>query len=148
MESIAADSIGFAWIESGISNGRVMWGNAALTDYHAMGTGQSSPTGLAIDATYMYWANFIGGDIWRARRDGTGVGTRIVAGEGNGIQRIAVDSTGIYWGVNGKIRASALDGSNVHTVWASAGSPYAVVVESNAVYWTDPPSGHVLKLRK
>src|SRR5215469_10574417 len=43
-------------------------------------TGASSPTAVAVDANYVYWANVFAGTIGRANLDGTGANPNFITG--------------------------------------------------------------------
>ncbi len=59
---------------------------------------QAAPTGLALDADFVYWANHDSGSIVRCPLSGCGAEdpTELVSGQG-GIRGIDVDDTSIYW---------------------------------------------------
>ena len=59
-------------------------------------TGVSSPTGVAVDAGHVYWANVAADTIGRANLDGTGVNQSFITGAG-GPCGVAVDAGHIYW---------------------------------------------------
>jgi hypothetical protein len=58
-------------------------------------TGLSNSFGVAVDATYIYWANYYDGTIGRALLDGTGT-TNLVTGLSYPFG-VAVDATYVYW---------------------------------------------------
>jgi hypothetical protein len=53
-------------------------------------TGLHEPTGVAVDGTHIYWADYANNEIGRANLDGTGVNQGFVSTGTNGPYGIAV----------------------------------------------------------
>jgi len=117
-----------------------------------------SPRGLAVDSTYIYWADGFQGSIYRSALDGGNphvlVDEAIIPQASGGVttyfqQGLAVDSTYIYWAdpEQDSIYRSALDGSNPHVLVDKAAIPQVagftnyfpngVAVDRNYIYWAD-----------
>ncbi|MEI6623224.1 MAG: IPT/TIG domain-containing protein, partial [Actinomycetes bacterium] len=104
------------------------------------------PFGLAIDSSHVYWANEVGGEIWRSNLDGTGAAVLFnpsLFTPTASASAVAVDATHIYWThyesstTNGAIWKANLDGTNP-VLLASTGDPgsYGIAVDADYVYWT------------
>jgi hypothetical protein len=76
--------------------------------------GGTDPTGLAVDASHVYWACCgYNGTIVRANLDGTGVDPSFITGA-NVANDVAVDSTHVYWAAFESIGRANLDGTGVN----------------------------------
>jgi len=100
----------------------------------------SSPTGVAVDDTHVYWAEPVDpGSIARANLDGTGVDHNFIAADLP--TAVAVDDAHVYWANWGSdsIGRANLDGSGVdqNFIIAPASSPFGVAVDATHVYWGD-----------
>jgi hypothetical protein len=61
-------------------------------------TGQITPTGIAIDSSYVYWANRDAGTIVKCPRNGCGSSKPTVIGSAVGAPLgVTVDATNVYW---------------------------------------------------
>ena len=92
------DAKSLYWTEKGSAPnvGKVM--SASKVDGSnpvTIATGQSSPQGIAIDATHVYWGNAGDGSIMKAPLGG-GAATVLAAGQG-APANVAVDGTHVYW---------------------------------------------------
>jgi sugar lactone lactonase YvrE len=122
-------SVGRARLDGSQANGRFMIGKRA-------------PAGVALDARYVYWANYGSGTISRADLDGSDVNNRFITGADSPIG-VAVDRKHIYWtnyGIDpdeGTIGRASLDGSGVvkHFIKAK-GSLSGLAVDAGHIYWT------------
>jgi hypothetical protein len=137
--------------------GRANLDGSGVNQSFITGTGpfDYSVAGLAVDANYIYWANWstTGNDtIGRANLDGSGVNPSFITGasgtnSGSPIG-IAVDANYIYWSnitclpCIGTIARANLDGSGVNlSLFGAEGGPGSqgpdgVAVDSNYIYWT------------
>lgn len=105
--------------------------------------GAQSPAGVALHGGYVYWANYGGHTIARARVDGTDIDTELVEKAGPEPLGVAVDDHYIYWtheGFNpdsGSISRANLDGSIVIQRFVYAGdAPVGLAVDAGHIYWT------------
>lgn len=114
----------------------------------------------ALDSTSLYFADAFDGAIWKV---GLAGGTLSPITDGRGpTNGIAVDSTSVYWTVQGTLGASGCNarvacGGSVMKVGlfggtpvtlASSPNPFALAVDSTSVYWTDTTQGTVMKAPK
>ena len=144
---MAADSSGLMWIEGG-SAGRVIKSDFAVANYGPLplSSPQYYSSSLALDAAYAYWTN-PDGTVWSIKRDGTSL-TQLAAQQGSPTN-VAVDAQFAYWTSGSEVRKVPTRGGAVRTV-VSSGTPFAVVTDDAAIYWTDNngSSGGVWKLAK
>ncbi len=136
---------GLYW--ANFSNGTIMAANPDGTGVRALVTGQSNPFGVAVGASYIYWANDVtAGTINRANLDGSGV-TTLVTDQANPYG-VAVDATHIYWAdySSGTIMQSDLNGANVTRLASGENSPSAVAVAGSTLFWTDTASNRIREL--
>ncbi len=73
------------------------------------------PSGVAVDAHFVYWANLGTNTIGRANLDGSSPNPSFITGASNP-SGVAVDSGHIYWANNGAntIGRASLDGTGVN----------------------------------
>lgn len=93
--------------------------------------------GVAVDGTFIYWAESSGQDIYRAKLDGTGK-TKLVEETDNAVRALAVDGTFIYWTHTEGIGRALLDGSspNLNFVTGVVSLP-GLGVDTKNIYWSD-----------
>lgn len=112
--------------------------------------------GVAVDATFVYWADGAAKAIGRAKLNGSGVEPKWITNAGiNYPTGIAVDAGHVYWtdvgltGANGtgKIGRAAIGGGTVEPAWITGASyPIGIAVDAGHVYWTNvgiPTSGTI-----
>jgi len=103
-------------------------------------TDQAQPQGIAVDSTWVYWANRGDGTLHRARWDGAQeaeIVTSAVAANA-----IAVDTDGVYWTeagsdpdhLDGRLRRASLDGTGAVTLADGLAYPSAVTTDTKSVY--------------
>ncbi len=105
-------------------------------------------TGLAVDGTYLYWADPNADAIGRAPIGGGAPDTAFIA-TGEAPDGVAVAGGHIYWtnGNDNSIGRANLDGSGVQRTWFNLGySVYGVAVSGGALYWTEPGFGDIGRL--
>jgi hypothetical protein len=93
---------------------------------------------------FVYWSNFLGDSIGRAKINGTGANDRFITG-GTNVGGVAVDSKFIYWDESGSpssIGRANLDGSGVNHKFITTGvaNPQGLAVTANGIYWSNSPS--------
>jgi virginiamycin B lyase len=109
----------------------------------------ASAKGVAVDDTYIYWADPKAGTIGRATLDGeTEVDPSFIEGPVKP-QWVAVDSEYVYWtdavdgqDGNGTIGRAKLDGSEVEPSFITgAHNPQGIAVNATHIYWANDGSG-------
>jgi len=111
----------------------------------------TAPSAIAVDATYVYWAESYDGSISRIRLDGTGSQEVIGGGDINAqriISSLAVDDSYIYWpdARNGVIGRTPLAGTGIRQdeiLVSGLNVPVYLVIDEAWVYWTDQTLGTV-----
>ncbi len=105
----------------------------------------STPAGIAVDATHVYWADSGNQLIGRVKTDGNDAEPRLVVLP-TAPQAVAVTDSHIYWVDGANVGRSLLDGTNITgnlinigTQSANAG-PGSVAVDDQYVYWTNNPT--------
>lgn len=121
----------------------------------AIVTEQSGTIGLAVDDTYLYWANSNSKNIWRAQLDGQNP-EPIVGGSNAdefGPVYLTIHNGSLYWtDVNsnqlGRILTANANGSNVNVLLNEQPYPSGIAVDDEKVYFTtyQNPGGEVRSL--
>jgi hypothetical protein len=138
---IAADDAGVYWL------GPIAGGGTAMAVF-GLPTGVTKPqmlfqqsvgTGIAIDATWVY---FTGVGIQRVPRNGGSVGTVVPAA--NVGYDIATDGTNVYW-LEGNaaittygVHATPVAGGADTLIAHGQGWAYHIAMDDQCVYWTNP----------
>jgi virginiamycin B lyase len=110
--------------------------------------GASTPVGIAVDASHVYWVNNSTGSIGRANLDGTGVDQSFITGIANPVG-VAVDGAHIYWTnfatfLNTSIGRANLDGTGVNQSFITGAiGPGGIAVDAAHIYWTNPTDGWI-----
>jgi hypothetical protein len=128
------------WANDGLGDTGTTLGRAELNSTgvnQSFRTGASGPCGVAVDGTYIYWANAAAGTIGRADLNGSNPNQSFVSGANNPCG-VAVDGTHIYWAnvLGGTIGRADLDGLNPNQSFVTgANSPCFVAVNATHIYW-------------
>lgn len=118
---------------------------------------EQTATGIAIDGTRLYWANYGNGSEQGAIRSGplsNGLLTsNVVAAPQNGAERVALDADYVYWtsSIAGTVSRFPLvhdNTSTVTTIASGQAQPFAIAVDSGFVYWTNRADGTVRRKPK
>jgi len=127
------------WTNSGTSTiGRA--NNDGTNANQSFITGASTPTGVAVDGSYVYWTSTFSSDsIGRANLDGTGAIQSFIPGVSYPYG-VAVDGNYIYWvnvgGIADKIGRANLNGTGANQSFITgANGPSGVAVDGNYIYW-------------
>jgi streptogramin lyase len=104
---------------------------------------QNSPSGIAVDATSVYWTTYSPSPNGTVCKVPIGGGTIRTLAKGQAFPYgIAVDATGVYWTNDdnpGNISTVPVDGGSVVTLASGPGlkQPFSIAVGSGSVYWTN-----------
>jgi virginiamycin B lyase len=141
------------WTNVGGTIGRAnLDGSGADARFITLHGGNPYPSGIALDASHVYWSDFNNGTIGRANLDGTRVNRNFIAA-GSHPGGLAVDDAHIYWGDDeitnspqlsgGSIGRANLDGTGVERQFIPGGDPFGVsvarspAVNASHLYWSD-----------
>tara|TARA_R110002096_G_scaffold44526_13_gene120638 strand:- start:257854 stop:258957 length:1104 start_codon:yes stop_codon:yes gene_type:complete len=110
--------------------------------------GQGEPVSIAVDETYVYWANLGGNSINRILKLGGAI--EVIAVSQLMPTAIALDETHIYWVSTGSgtVMRSAKDGAPLQQLAGGQGQLSSLALTSDSVFWTDGTSGEVLSVGK
>jgi hypothetical protein len=131
---LAVDQADVYWTDATDKVSRVPVGGGPI---EPIWPAQAKPWGLALDDTFVYWSNQLGGAIWRGAKDGSGV-AQLVA---TAIQPrdIALHQDNLYWidsaGVNVWVAPKA--GGSGSIAATPADGPYS----GGLVHLIDTPQG-------
>jgi hypothetical protein len=100
--------------------------------------GPSGPSGIALDDSYLYWANLFDYDsIGTADLAGSNVDESFIPTAGQPCA-VAVDADHVYWADSNTIGRANYDGTGIDPGFIQgADSPCGVVVDSTHIYWTN-----------
>jgi len=101
--------------------------------------------GMAVDSSYLYWANLGAGKIQRIPIGG-GTATDHVTGLTNpwGVQ---VNATDLFWSdiTAGKIQKCPVGGGSVTDVVTGLSAPYGLAITATEIFWADRTTGKIQK---
>jgi hypothetical protein len=131
-----------AYVYWTLSNGNAI-GRANLDGTgvdHSLITGTGSPDAIAVDGSYIYWSDSIGGvsSIGRASLDGSGADPTWISDLPYPVTQIATDGTYIYWvDDHFYIARALLNGTDVNTSFIDTGgnSVGSLAIASGTLYF-------------
>jgi hypothetical protein len=107
----------------------------------------SGPLALAVDESFLYWADSSGGTIGRASTAG-GAPATIASGQAKPLH-IAVDANTLYW-VN-QLGAAVMEmpkAGGSPSLLAAAAEPSALAIDAMSVYWANGTDQSVMSIPK
>lgn len=129
----------FSSVAEAANTGTVQTATTAGSGISTLVSGQSSPSGVVTDGTYIYWSNQASDSIGRANLDGTGQNATWLTGNFSGPSSLITDGSYLYWVNRGSwnISRAALDGSGLQANFISSGrGPISLTINSTHIYWT------------
>jgi hypothetical protein len=132
-EDIAADSERVYWTNPG--DGTVASVTRESRAVKVLARDQARPVRLAIDRSYVYWSNNLGGAVWRTRKDGSQVDPELVSAASSP-HTILVQGGFAYWVNQGdsSLWQAAVDGSSSRTVSPLSGTE--LLSDGSSLYFT------------
>lgn len=111
-----------------------------------LASGQSAPSGIAVDGNSVYWTNGGDGTVMKIARSG-GAPIPLASHQANP-SGIAVDATRVYWtndDDDGAVMAVALSGGTPVVLASDQANPSGIAADAASVYWTNKGDGTVMK---
>lgn len=99
--------------------------------------GASSPNGVCVNGSHIYWCNQAATTIGRANLDGSSINQNFITGLTQGPQCLAIDSNYLYWTntTNGNLTRANLDGTGVNQAWVTGlAAVVGITVDGTYVY--------------
>ena len=101
---------------------------------------------LAVDSTYVYWADSSGSAIKRAPIAAPGV-VQTLTSVPVTANRIAINATNIYFTASNAVAQIPLAGGTITPLQASETGALGIFVDANAYYWTDAGNPGSVKMQ-
>ncbi len=101
--------------------------------------------GIAVDDTFVYYAEHLAGQIRRVPKDGSAAPTTLASGATNSVLGIGIDATYVYYSdaqANAIYRVAKAGGA-VQALTTNAGRAMDLVVDASGVYFFDTQPGTV-----
>jgi hypothetical protein len=143
--SVAVDSQYIYWTHGTTGTGAIgrakLDGTAIDPNFIPHSAGVYSPTGIAVTATHIYWANTAAtADIGRASIDGTQPNSSFIA-DPTSPCGLAVDKNFLYWSTNVRtaVARAPIGGgpAQLDFIPVASSSDCAVAVDASHVYWVE-----------
>ena len=96
-------------------------------------TTASGPSGIAVDATDVYWCDWSAGTV--NRRAKTGGPIKVLAFNEENANRIALDARRVYWSSSERVSSVAKEGGAI-TVHSPSFNVQDIATDGESVYWT------------
>jgi hypothetical protein len=108
--------------------------------------GLVSPTSIAIDMSYVYWAD-VGGSVSRATRLSSPPTALPLVNNQGLILGLAVDGLHMYWAdnSNGRVMRSLKAGGSAEVVADQQQGPFAIALDNDSVFWTNTDDGTIMR---
>ena len=111
--------------------------------------GEPGVSGLAVDSTYIYWADSGAGKIGRANLNGTNPDANFITGL-TSPSGLAVNATHIFWGgaqyspATTSIGRAKINGTDTEANFITGvNRPAAVAIDSKNIFWTNASTGTI-----
>jgi hypothetical protein len=114
----------------------------STTNLTPMSSGLSA-SGVAVDTSNVYWADYTGGKIFQTSKPEAGtITTKPIVASLTSPVRVAVDATNVYWTSTGSAGVAPKGGGSPE--WMSIGeSLWGLTVDASYVYFGDLGSGNI-----
>lgn len=136
--AVAVDATAVYW---GGVTGLVRSASKAAGSATTLANAQGLVSGVAIDSTSVYFAEFNGAPGALMKVAAGGGAPTTLATDDYEPKWIAVDDEQVYWTNNTQIRRATLDGASSETLVDNEFYPTALAVDDAYVYWGDMSSG-------
>jgi sugar lactone lactonase YvrE len=109
--------------------------------------GIETPTGIAVDASFVYFGDLGTKQVSRVRKDGTGL--EVIATDELLLQDLALDEHALYWvSAAGMVRRRELTTGTVTTITEGLRGPRALALDDKHVYVTTSVGNEVIRVDK
>lgn len=114
--------------------------------FATVASNQSSPYGIAVDSTYVYWTNYATNESVSKSFTSNFLQMKLASAQ-NFPHGIAIDSTYVYWteSVAGNVKRVPIAGGATTTLATGLATPFNIVVDATSAYFTNG-DGTVMKV--